>query len=167
MRELLVNVAELLRRPGTDRHQRFGTTVAALGIDDARLPDGPVTLDARLAALSDGVVVSGEVRANWTGECRRCLASLGGEVVVRVQELYQSRPRDPEAFPIEQEQIDLEPMVREALLLDTPTAPLCRDDCAGICPLCGADRNESPCACDTTRRDPRWAALDALRDESR
>lgn len=167
MRELLVNVAELLRRPGTDRHQRFETSVGALGIDDPRLPEGPVVLNARLEALSDGVVVTGEVCAAWAGECRRCLAPLGGELVVPVQELYQTRPKDSEAFPIEQEQINLEPMVREALLLDTPAAPLCREDCAGICPACGADRNEAPCSCDTSRRDPRWAALDALRDESR
>ena len=55
----------------------------------------------------------------------------------------------------------------EALLIDAPVAPLCRDDCAGICPVCGGDRNETPCDCVQAPRDERWAALDALRDESR
>ena len=167
MRELLVNVAELLRRPGSDRHEVLETTVVGLGIDDPRLPEGPVILRAHLEALSDGIVVTGEVVAHWTGECRRCLAPLGGEITVPVSEVYQSRPKDPDAFPIDHEQIDFGPMVREALLLDVPVAPLCRADCVGICPICGADRNEAPCSCDTTVRDPRWAALDALRDDSR
>ena len=167
MRELLVNVAELLRRPGSSRDDVLETTVAALGIEDPRLPDGPVVLRAHLEALSDGIVVTGELAARWSGECRRCLAPLGGPIAVPVNELYQTRPKDPEAFPIENEQIDFQHMVREALLLDVPSAPLCRDDCAGICPLCGADRNEAPCSCDTTVRDSRWAALDALRDDSR
>ena len=54
-------------------------------------------------------------------------------------------------------------MVREYVLLDLPEAPLCRDDCAGICPQCGADRNESPCDCDTSVTDLRWSALEGLR----
>jgi uncharacterized protein len=165
--ELLVNAVELLRRPGTERSETFETTISSLGIVDARLPDGPVSFRARLEVLSDGIVVSGEVRARWVGECRRCLSPVGGEVAVPVHELYQVRVSDPEAFPIEHDQLDLGPMLREALLLDTPSSPLCRADCAGICALCGADRNAAPCACDTSVRDDRWAALDALRDDSR
>lgn len=167
MNELLINAVELLRRPGTTRAETFETSVASLGIADPRLPDGPVVFRARLEVLSDGIVVSGGVRARWVGECRRCLAPVGAEVEVPVHELYQVRVSDPEAFPIEHDQLDLAPMLREALLLDTPSSPLCTADCAGICALCGADRNASPCACDTSVRDDRWAALDALRDESR
>ena len=74
-------------------------------------------------------------------------------------------PRDPEAFPIENGQLDLAPMVREEVLLGVPDAPLCRDDCAGICPSCGADLNDGPCGCTTTVRDERWAVLDQLRDD--
>ena len=67
---------------------------------------------------------------------------------------------DPDAFPIEHGQLDLAPMVREEVLLAVPDAPLCRPDCAGLCPTCGADRNAAPCDCDTAVRDDRWAALD-------
>ncbi len=64
---------------------------------------------------------------------------------------------------IEGDQIDLAPAVREYVLIELPDGPLCRDDCAGICPECGADRNEAPCECDTSVRDERWSALDDLR----
>ena len=58
-------------------------------------------------------------------------------------------------------------MVREYVLLDLPDAPLCKDDCAGICPNCGIDRNMATCDCDTSATDPRWSALEGLKfDES-
>ena len=60
-------------------------------------------------------------------------------------------------------QIDLAPMVREEVLLAVPDGPLCRPDCPGLCPICGADLAEGPCGCDTTERDERWAVLDQLR----
>ena len=58
-------------------------------------------------------------------------------------------------------------MVREALLLEAPSTPLCREACAGICPTCGADRNLAACTCDNRQTDDRWAALDALKPDSR
>jgi uncharacterized protein len=117
--------------------------------------------------LTDGVVVKGTVRAQWQGSCRRCLAAAGGPLELAVQELYQLRVTDPDAFPIVGDQLDLAPLVRESLLLEAPANPLCRDDCAGLCPVCGTDRNERPCGCETVVRDERWAALDALKPESR
>ena len=65
-------------------------------------------------------------------------------------------------FPIENGQLDLGPMVRENVLLGAPDAPLCRDDCPGLCPICGTDLQLGPCDCDRTERDDRWAALDQL-----
>ena len=65
---------------------------------------------------------------------------------------------DPEAFPIEHGQLDLAPMVREEVLLGVPEAPLCRPDCPGLCPTCGADLQTGPCGCSTEVRDERWAA---------
>jgi len=165
--ELLLNVAELLRKPGAERQLQLESTIEALGIDDPRLPAGPVAVDARLEALSDGVVVHGTVTARGHGECRRCLSRLEGPFEVTVHELYQVRITDPDAFPLEHDQLDLRPMVREALLLDAPVNPLCRDDCAGICPTCGIDRNTAACSCEVLVTDDRWAALDALRDDSR
>lgn len=161
---LRLNAVELLRRPGSERQVRVSTTVEALGVDDDRLDrQAPVEIDLRLEVLTDGVVVTGAVQATWRGECRRCAAACSGPLDIEVHELYQRVVTDPDAFELG-DLLDLEPMVRELLLLDAPGAPLCRPDCRGLCPVCGIDRNSDTCTCSTEVSDPRWAALDALRD---
>ncbi len=161
---LLINAAELLRRPGSERRIGLETTVAELGIADRRFDVGAtVVVSLRMESLTDGIVVDGELRAPWADSCRRCLAAASGEVVSEVHELYQQVITDPDAFPIVGDQIDLAPMVRENLLLDGPLAPLCRPDCAGLCPTCGIDRNTATCDCDASVVDPRWDALTQLR----
>jgi uncharacterized protein len=70
---------------------------------------------------------------------------------------------DEETYPLVGEHLDLRPLVRDALLLELPIAPLCRDDCRGLCPTCGADLNEGTCACEDPTSDPRWSVLDRLR----
>jgi uncharacterized protein len=164
MRALLVNAAELLRRPGAERDVDVEVDPGEVGIVDDRLVEGaPVRARFHLESLSDGIVVSGEVVSTWHGACRRCLVPVGGELHSVVHEIYQSTVTDPDAFPIEHDQIDLEPIVREVVQIDLPTVPLCRPDCAGLCPQCGADRNADPCGCRVDRADDRWAALDELR----
>ncbi|MGZ4792104.1 MAG: YceD family protein [Ilumatobacteraceae bacterium] len=161
---LLINAAELLHRPGSERRLSLETTVAELGIADRRFDvAATVVVSLRLESLTDGIVVDGELRAPWADSCRRCLAPATGEVVSEVHELCQAVTTDPDAFPIVGDQIDLVPMVRENLLLDSPLAPLCRPDCAGLCPTCGIDRNTSTCDCDASVVDPRWDALSQLR----
>ena len=71
---------------------------------------------------------------------------------------------DEETYPLRGELLDLQPLVRDALLLELPLAPLCSEDCRGLCPTCGADLNDGPCSCDQAPADPRWAALDLLKD---
>jgi uncharacterized protein len=83
---------------------------------------------------------------------------------IEVHELYQLVVTDPDAFAIHNDQIDLAPMVRETVLIELPDAPLCRIDCAGLCPTCGVDFNVDQCGCAAPIVDARWAALDALRD---
>lgn len=161
---LLINAAELLRRPGSERKFALEPTIAELGIVDSRFdPDATVTVDLRLESLTDGIVVDGQLRAPWADSCRRCLAPALGEVVCDVDELYQHVVTAPDAFEIVGDQIDLARMVRENLLLDAPLAPLCRTDCAGLCPTCGIDLNAATCDCDSEVVDPRWEALSQLK----
>lgn len=161
---LRLSAAEALRRPGTERHLSVQRTVAELDLDDPRLePQATVTAELRLDTLTDGVVVDGHVQAPWVGTCRRCLQPASGVQHIDIHELYQPVVTDPEAFPIEGEYLDLVPMVVEAILLETPTDPLCRPECAGLCPVCGIDRNAESCACASAAADDRWSALDALR----
>lgn len=165
-RPLLINAADLLRRPGTERDVETSVTVADLDIDDPRLPaDKSVVVNLHLDSMSDGIVVDGTVQVPWVGTCRRCLMATSGTVTSEIHELYQQTVTDPDAFPIEGEQIDLQPLVREAALIDAPATPLCRDDCAGLCPTCGTDLNTASCDCQAPPADDRWSALDQLRGD--
>ena len=167
MNPLLVNAAELLRRPGNQKDVVLDVGLVDLGVEeDARFPAAAqVAIDLHLEALSDGIVVDGTVTVPWVGQCRRCLVDVSGESVSDVHELYQRVITDPDAFEIVGEQIDLGPVAREAVLLDTPSTPVCRPDCAGLCPTCGIDRNDGQCECSGPPADPRWAALDILRSD--
>jgi uncharacterized protein len=161
---LLINAAELLRRPGSERRFTLEPTIAELGILDPRFdPAASVVVELRLESLTDGIVVDGELRAPWADTCRRCLAPASGQVVCDVHELYQHVVTDPDAFEIVGDQIDLARMVRENILLDAPLAPLCRPDCAGLCPTCGIDLNTASCDCVDVGVDPRWEALSQLK----
>ena len=163
---LLVNALEMLRRPGTQKDVELSVPPSALDIDDSRLvPGSDVDVRVCCESLSDGIVVDGRVEVDFRGDCRRCLTPLTGTVSIEVHELYQVTITDPDAFPIENDQIDLAAMVRESVLLDLPDAPVCRPDCAGLCPMCGADRNTVDCGCSVSAPDPRWAGLDAIRDQ--
>jgi uncharacterized protein len=160
---LTVNAVELLRQPGTRRDIGVTVTLAALDIADSRLA-GDVAVDVTAESTLDDIVVSGMLTVDWHDSCRRCLRPLSAPLVVAVEERYAlpGASVDPEAFPIEHGQLDLAPMVRENVLLGVPAAPLCRDDCPGLCPLCGIDLQSERCACDPAVRDERWAVLDQL-----
>jgi len=122
-----------------------------------------VAVAAQLAWASDDVVVTATIQAPWVGECRRCLGIAAGEVTTKVREVYEPSSDGEETYPLHGSQVDLAPLVRDAVLLGLPPAPLCNEGCRGLCPVCGANRNENPCGCETSPPDPRWAALDALR----
>lgn len=161
LRALRVNAVELLRQPGLVKS--IDVTLAASDLDVAhdRIA-GDVGIALQLESVNDGITVAGTVRAPWSGQCRRCLDELSGTDVAEVSELYQDVLTDDDAFPIEGNQLDLAPMVREAILLELDAERVCRDDCPGLCPVCGIDRGEADCDCVTEVRDERWAALDGL-----
>jgi uncharacterized protein len=165
MTPLTVNVADLLRHPGTRRAVKVQVPSEGLRVVDTTVPAGtPIDVDVELESLTDGIVVTGRVSAQWEAVCRRCLGPVEGLVDASVRELYQPHPVSEEAFVIEGDVLDLEPLVREAVLLDLPLAPLCRPGCAGLCPDCGADRNSGDCGHEPVSTDARWTALDDLRE---
>ncbi len=162
-RVLRVNTVELRRQPGARREVHLDLAADEVGVADPRLTGAPVQVELTVESTLDGIVVSGAVRVTMVDECRRCLRDVSTTVSFEVDELYQAEVSDPEAFELGPDLLDLEPLVRDGVLLvlgDPP--PLCREDCAGICPACGADRNEQPCGCDDVVRDERWSALDQL-----
>ena len=110
------------------------------------------------------------VRAPWAGECRRCLRPVDGELIVRgpgavpAPGRRRARDDDEETYPLERGPPRPGAAGARRLLLELPLAPLCRQDCAGLCPTCGADLQPRARAAATPRSaDPRWAALDVLR----
>jgi uncharacterized protein len=158
-----IPVADLLRRSGSSRALQLEAPIAGLAGPGAEISaEVPVALDLTLEQVSEGIVVRGMVRAHWDAACSRCLAPVGGEIAVHVDELFELHPLAGETYALEIDIVDLEPMIRDALLLELPAKPLCRDDCAGLCPSCGIDRNAAVCECGTTELDPRWAALRSL-----
>ncbi len=159
---LRLNARELLRQPGAERRITADLDAADLGVVDDRVT-GAVTVDLNAVSSIDGIVVTGSISTPWQAPCRRCLIDVTGTARIVVDEVYQDDVGDDDAFQIEGDQIDMAPAVREHVMLELPAAPLCREDCAGICPVCGIDRNRSACECDTSVRDDRWAALDGLR----
>jgi uncharacterized protein len=142
---------------------------ADLGIEVLRVPEGSqVELDLRLEAVMEGVLVTGTAQAALEGECVRCLEPISDEVEVRFQELfvYADQGVDPdeelEVSMLQDDLVDLEPLLRDAVVLALPFQPLCTEDCPGLCPECGARLADDPDHGHDEPVDPRWAALTAL-----
>jgi len=159
----VVHVARLRRTVGARLPVVCTGPVAGLWVTAAGVPeDAEVTADVTLESVVGGISVVGVVSAPWAGSCRRCLAPTSGVVRVPVRELYTQGGDGGETYPLHADMVDLEPLVRDGVVLELPVAPLCGADCKGLCPSCGANWNEGPCRCEAPP-DPRWAALDALR----
>ena len=160
---LRIPLAAALRHPGNARPVTMPVTLAGLGNGAAEIAPGtPVDLDLELERIAEGIVVRGELTTTWAAPCSRCLEPVGGDIAVHVDELFETVPLEGETYQLEEDVIDLEPMVRDALLLELPLVPLCRADCAGLCATCGVNHNVASCDCATDEPDPRWAALRSL-----
>jgi len=163
--DFVVDVTPLQKQPGSVLRACRSGSLPGLGLSAVAVAEGEeVAVDAQLAWASDDVVVTATVQAPWVGECRRCLGTAFGLISTWVREVYEPSSDGEETYPLQGSRVDLAPLVRDAVLLGLPPAPLCDEGCQGLCPVCGANRNETPCGCETSLPDPRWAALDALRD---
>ena len=174
----MLDTRDLGRRPGTERHVTTQVPAPAdLGIEVLSVPEGsPVDLDLRLEAVVEGVLVTGTVRAELRGECVRCLEPVVDEITPDLVELflYDDEPAhrsddedlEDETSRLEGDLLDLEPLLRDAVVLALPFQPLCREDCPGLCAECGARLADDPDHGHEEEIDPRWAALQGLaRDE--
>jgi uncharacterized protein len=166
MKRFGVNVADLVQRPGARRREGLRGRLGDLRVVDSAVPaDAEVAVDALLEWVTEGILASGSVTAPWVGDCRRCLGPVTGDTRVDFRELFEAQPTEGESYRLAGDVIDMEPLVREALLLDLPLAPVCSPDCRGLCATCGADLNLGACGCPPPTAAARWAALDALRSE--
>jgi uncharacterized protein len=167
---LVLDTRELGRRPGSQREvSRTVPAPADLGIEVLKVPEGTsVEVDLRIEAVMEGVLVTGTAQAVLDGECARCLEPIDDEIEVRFQELfvYDDKDVDPdeelEVSVLQDDLVDLEPLLREAVVLALPFQPLCQDDCPGLCVECGARLADEPDHGHDEPVDPRWSALAAL-----
>ena len=172
-----MDTRDLGRRAGEMRRLRRTVPAPAdLGIDVIGVPDGSdVELDLRLESVVEGVLVSGTARARLAGECVRCLDPVTSELEVPIQELFHYPDRrslpgsdhgsgagdEDGTARLEGDLLDLEPVLRDAVVLALPFQPVCRDDCPGLCSVCGGRLADDP-GHGHEQDDPRWAALRGL-----
>ena len=171
---LTIGVRDLEHRPGTMRRleevvpapENFGN--ALIGA-----PEGSdIDLDLRLESVHDGILVSGTAAVAIHGECSRCLDPIDYDLDVDVQELYVFDPaadggedsEDDQMYEVQDETIDLEPMLRDAVITQLPFQPVCREDCQGLCAQCGARLEDDP-GHHHEVLDPRWGALSGLLEQ--
>ena len=166
---LAVDVRELLQKPGAHKHVVVRAPLVDLATPVASVPpDRPVTVDAEIESVVEGLLVTGTVSATAVVSCVRCLRQFDQDLEVPVRELFalEQRPADDEDegyAVLPDDRLPLDTMARDALVLGFPAFPLHSPDCAGLCPVCGADRNTTDCGHgDPEPIDPRWAGLAGL-----
>jgi uncharacterized protein len=170
----VLDTRELGRRPGSQLEvSRRVPAPADLGIEVLSVPEGsPVDLDLRLEAVMEGVLVTGTAQAALEGECVRCLEPITDEVDVPFQELFvygdqhTDADEDDEVSRLKGDLLDLEPLLRDAVVLALPFQPLCEEDCPGLCAECGARLADDPDHAHEAAIDPRWAGLAALEQDT-
>lgn len=158
-------------RRGAGHQKRIERTVKApadLGSGVMSVPEGSdIVMDLRLEAVMDGVLLSGTATMDLDGECVRCLEEIHDEIDVDITEFYlyeapKDQNEDAEELVLEDDLIDLDPVLRDAVVSAIPFQPLCTDDCPGLCPDCGARLAEDPDHSHEAPIDPRWAGLGGL-----
>jgi uncharacterized protein len=160
-----IDVRDLLGRPGASRTVRLDDTIQGLGTELARVPDDePIVGELLLEVVVEGILASGRLTGSMQLRCARCLTEFTRPFDLPVEgELFAESPgpgSDDYALGAGGE-LDPEQLVRDVVGPELPFSPLCRSDCAGLCPLCGGDRNLGECP-GHDEVDPRWSALDAL-----
>lgn len=184
----VLDVGEALAVPGVRHRHVLSGRLPDIALSSAQVPDhAEVQVDVTLEAQGASVIVEGAAWTRWEGECRRCLGPTVGPLEVPFREVYlppdpdpslppgsdptlvsEAESADDETFHLEGDDLDLRPMLRDALALQLPLAPLCGEDCAGPAPdthpVGRADENAGKDdAPSDARRDPRWAVLDQIR----
>lgn len=180
----VIDTHDLGRRPGSMRELTLSpATGEPMGSDVIAVPSGAtIELDIRLEAVVEGVLVTGTAAATATGECVRCLRAVELGVEVDLTELFayssgrhhhpnrghggSGEPEeDDESDPLPEldgDLLNLEGPLTDAIVLALPFQPLCREDCAGLCSMCGVRLDDAEPGHAHEDLDPRWAALAAL-----
>ncbi|NDH64888.1 MAG: DUF177 domain-containing protein [Microbacteriaceae bacterium] len=165
--DLKVAVHDLMHKPGTMREKVFEHTVLerlgnyAIGVEAGEV----LEIDLRLESVHEGILATGEVFGRTSGECGRCLDPIESDVEVDFQELFAYSGTSEDEFLVENEQIDLDQIIRDAVVLSLPLQPVCQQDCKGLCVTCGAKLADDPQHAHDAAIDPRWIGLKQLKED--
>ena len=158
-----INVAEIKKRLVGSKTFAYELTSDELDITDTDLKvTAPIQLEGVVENAGDVILLKADVKTEIERTCGRCLKVFTEPLATQVVEKFYpagAENIENDAFIYESDLLDITEPVRESLLLAVPLQSLCREDCRGLCPVCGADRNEGDCGCDATTVDPRLAAL--------
>jgi uncharacterized protein len=159
-----VDVFDLLHRPGEMRERMLSVTVPEdIGTEIIGVKAGStLEIDLRMESLHDGILVTADVDGTASGECGRCLIDIEQPVQVEIQELFAYSQDEAFEYEVQVDTIDLEPVIRDSVVLSLPFQPVCQDDCLGLCPQCGVRLLDNPGHEHEAPVDPRWAALAGL-----
>ena len=162
--KLSVDVSDLLTRPGTSRRLEFTEELTGLGLDMGQVRT-ELGFDLLLESLVEGILVSGHVRGSFALACIRCLRDFESPFDVSMNEVlaYEGMPGAEEGYHVTGDHVHLEPVVRDVVMLEMPLNPLHAPECKGLCPVCGADRNDVDCGHRAERADLRWEPLAELK----
>ena len=185
--DLVFNVAQLLKEHvGATRKLDLNTSTLQLedqssgAAGDGMLTARALNGNVKVTRITDGLLVQGNVEANVDLECSRCLTNFALPVEARLEEQFQPTIDVSTGTPVHRVEgqdsdttfdidhnhmMDLSEPVRQAILVSLTMKPLCREECAGLCPNCGANLNEGPHECEVETVDHRWAGLRELRLE--
>ncbi len=165
------NLRQLRLRSGEQFRDTVDVEVEPLVLGGQEYAAVPASVPAELTVsrASSGTILDLALRVRLEGPCFRCLADAALELPIRASEYQAFSPGDDEDLRspyVHDDVLDLSAWAHDALALELPDKILHDPDCAGLCPVCGKDLNVEPHAHDEVRRDPRWAALEQLREPS-
>ena len=169
MHWLLIDVSGLAGKPGSSRRLSASGSIPGLAGGMGRVDDGdPVHLDVTLTSREDGIVVKGRAWGQLRLSCSRCLVEYVEDFNVGQNETFYysaEQADEQDGYEIQDQTVDLEPMLRDAIVLNIPIRPVHAEDCRGLCPVCGTDLNIATCEHGGEAVDTRWAPLRKLRAE--
>jgi len=162
------DLRSLRLRSGDQAHERVEIELRSLVLAGQEYEPRPNPAPAELAVTraSSGTVLELAFAVSLHGPCFRCLADAELPLSLRLREYQATKPQseDDRSEYVDDDRVDLSAWARDAVALALPDQILCRPDCAGLCPVCGKDLNAEPHEHEDERLDPRWAALEALRE---
>jgi uncharacterized protein len=167
MNKFEIAVHDLSGRPGQMKELELDIELeTAMGQGAATVPSGAkMELDVRLESVHEGILVTGELATTAQAECSRCLEPLNLAVEVDFQELFAYSLEQEDDFLVQDEKIDLEQAITDAVVLSLPFKPVCSEDCLGLCPECGLKMAEDPDHIHQAPIDSRWSELESFKKE--